>query len=96
MDIGKLMEQARKLQEELQRKLQEMRVEGSAGGEMVKVVLDGTKNLVDIKISEEIFRDGDLEMLQDLIIAAFQDASRKVEEESSNLIGSMGLPPGLF
>ncbi len=96
MDIGKLMEQARKLQEELQSKLHEMRVEGSAGGEMVKVILDGTKNLVDIKISEEIFQDGDLEMLRDLIIAAFQDASRKVEEESGKLIGSMGLPPGLL
>ncbi len=96
MDISKLMRQAQELQRELQEKLQQMRVEGSAGGEMVKVVLDGGKNLVDIKISQEIIQEGDVEMLQDLIIAAFQDASRKVEEESSKLIASMGIPPGLF
>ncbi len=96
MDIGKLMAQAKKMQEELQRRLQELRVEGSAGGGMVKVLLDGTRTLVDIKISPEVFEEGDLEMLQDLILAAFQDAYQKVEEESGKIISSLGIPPGLI
>jgi len=96
MDINKLMKEARRMQEELQRKLEELKVEGSSGGGMVVVTMDGAKNVLDIKISEEIFKENDVEMLQDLILAAIQDASSKVEEESKNLIGSLGLPPGLF
>lgn len=96
MDINKLMKEARKMQEELQNKLSELKVEGSAGGGMVTVIMDGAKNVIDIKISEEIFQENDVEMLQDLILAALQDASAKVEEESKNLIASFGLPPGLF
>ncbi len=96
MDIGKLMAQAKKMQEELQTKLRELKVEGSAGGGMVKVVMDGTRTLVDVKISPEVFEEADLEMLQDLIVAAFQDAYQKVEEESGKIIASLGIPPGLM
>ncbi len=96
MDINKLMREARRMQDDIQKKLEEIKVEGSAGGGMVVIEMDGKKNVVDIKISEEIFQENDIEMLRDLILAAFQDASSKVEEESSKLVSSLGLPPGLF
>lgn len=76
-----------------------MRVEGSSGGGMVNVVLDGTKNLISLEINPEVVDKEDTEMLQDLIIAAFNDANAKVDEAISEKMGAFGAGlkiPGLF
>lgn len=78
MDIQKMLEQAQRMQEELRRTLKEMRVEASAGGGMVKVVMSGDKQIVSLTIEPEASED--IEMLQDLIIAAVNECGRKVDE----------------
>ncbi len=78
MDIQKMLEQAQRMQEELRRTLKEMRVEASAGGGMVKVIMSGDKQIVSLTIEPEASED--IEMLQDLIIAAVNECGRKVDE----------------
>ena len=83
----------------MQRQLSEMRVEGSSGGGMVSVTLDGSKGLMSIKLDPEVVDKDDVEMLQDLITAAFNDAAAKVDEEVAQKLGAMGAGlkiPGLF
>jgi nucleoid-associated protein EbfC len=92
-NLQKMLKKAQEMQEQLQRETAEMRVEGSSGGGMVSIVLDGTKNVVSIKIDPEVINKDDAEMLQDLIIAAFNDANSKVEEALSEKLG--GLNAGL-
>jgi hypothetical protein len=83
-----MIKQAQKVQEELQREMRQLRVEASAGGGIVTVAMNGIKELVDLKIDPEVFKSGDAEMLQDLIIAAINEASRKADEAlKSKLIG---------
>ena len=93
-----MMQQAQKMQEKLQAEVAQIRVDGTAGGGMVSVKMDGHKNVLGVKIDPEAA--GDVEMLQDLVLAACNDASRKVDEESQKkmggMLGGMGLPPGLF
>jgi nucleoid-associated protein EbfC len=93
-----MMQQAQKMQQKLQEEIAQIRVEASAGGGMVTVKMDGQKNVVGVKIDPEVA--GDVEMLQDLVMAACNEAVKKVEEESqrkmSGMLGGMGLPPGLF
>ncbi len=89
MDIRQMMKQAQKLQEQLQRQSQEMRVEATAGGGMVTVVVDGQKNLQSIRIDPEVVSKDDVEMLQDLIVAAINDAHRRVDEEMQKTVGGM-------
>jgi DNA-binding YbaB/EbfC family protein len=93
-----MMQQAQKMQEKLQAEVALIRVEGTAGGGMVSVKMDGHKNVLGVKIDPEVA--GDVEMLQDLVVAAFNDAAKKVDEESQKkmggMLGGMGLPPGLF
>lgn len=97
VDFMKLLEKAKQVQEEMQAKLSQVKVEGSSGGGMVKVVMDGAKNVLDIQIDPEVINPDDREMLQDLIVAAFNDASAKAEEEAKKLLQELGLPfPGLF
>src|SRR5215467_13682119 len=100
IDIGEMMKQAQQMQDELQREMQQVRVSATAGGGIVTVEMNGTKEVVDLKIEPEIFKSADVEMLQDLIIAAVNEASRKVDEAMKGKLGSklggMGLPPGLF
>ena len=72
----------------------DLRVEGNAGGGMVTVVVNGAKQIQSLKIDPEVVSNEDVEMLQDLIIAAINDAHRKAEEEMSQKMGGM-LPPGL-
>jgi len=93
MNIQKMMREAQRVQEELQRKLEELRVDGSAGGGMVTAVMDGKKNLLSLAIAKDAVDPNDLEMLQDLIVAAVASASRRVDEESQKLMG--GLMGGL-
>jgi DNA-binding YbaB/EbfC family protein len=93
-----MMQQAQKMQEKLQAEVALIRVDGTAGGGMVSVKMDGHKNVLGVKIDPEVA--GDVEMLQDLVVAAFNDAAKKVDEESQKkmggMLGGMGLPPGLF
>jgi DNA-binding YbaB/EbfC family protein len=98
-NIQKMLRQAQEMQENMQRELGEMRVEGSSGGGMVVVTLDGSKSLVSIKLDPEVVDKDDVEMLQDLITAAFNDAGAKVDEEVGHKMGAMGAGlkiPGLF
>ena len=91
MNIQKMMVQAQQMQERLQRQMAEMRVEGAAGGGMVTVVINGHKQMQSIKIDPEAVSKDDVEMLQDLILAAVNDAHRKVDEQlASQMQGMMG------
>ena len=93
-----MMKQAQVMQEKMQAEIALIHVEGSAGGGMVTVKMDGHKNITAVKIDPEV--GGDVEMLQDLVVAACADAFKKVEAESQRkmggMLGGMGLPPGLF
>lgn len=95
-NIQELMSQAKQQYEVLQRKMQETVVEGSAGGGTVTVKMDGRKQVLSIKIDPEAVKAGDLEMLQDLITAAFNGASKKVDDSMQSvmggMLGAMGMP----
>ena len=93
MDIQQMMKQAQQMQERLQKQMAELRVEGNAGGGMVIVTINGAKQVQSIRIDPEVVSKDDVEMLQDLIVAAINDAHRKVDEEMSRSVGGM-LPPG--
>ena len=88
------MKQAQQMQEEIAL----IRGEATAGGGMVTVKMDGQKNVLGVKIDPEVA--GDVEMLQDMVMAAFNEAAKKVEDETrqkmSGMLGGLGLPPGLF
>jgi nucleoid-associated protein EbfC len=103
MDLGniqEMMKQAQQMQEEMQRELQQVRVEASVGGGIVTIAMNGAKEVLDIKLDPETVKGGDVEMLQDLILAAFNEAARKADEKikgsMSSKLGGMGLPDGLF
>jgi hypothetical protein len=87
------MKQAQQMQERLQKQMAELRVEATAGGGMVTVVVNGAKQLQSIRIDPEVVSKDDVEMLQDMILAAVNDAQRKVDEELASKMG--GLVPGL-
>ena len=82
------------MQERLQQQMAELRVEGNAGGGMVTVVVNGAKQLQSLKIDPEVVSKEEVEMLQDLIVAAINDAQRKADEEMAQQMGGM-LPPGM-
>ena len=91
MNIQKMVQQAQQMQERLQKQMAEMRVEATAGGGMVTVVVTGGKQLVKLTIDPECVSKDDVEMLQDLIVAALGDAHRKVDEAlASQMQGMMG------
>ena len=96
MNIQAMMKQAQEMQARLQKQMGEMRVEATAGGGMVTVVLTGTKQLQSITIDPEVVSKDDVEMLQDLIVAAVNDANRKVDEQLgqsvSGLMGGLKIP----
>ncbi len=93
-----MMKQAQQMQERLQAEVALIRVEASAGGGMVTVKMDGHKNVLGCVIDPEAA--GDVEMLQDMVVAACNEAAKKVDDESKakmgGMLGGMGLPPGLF
>jgi hypothetical protein len=95
-DLQEMMKQAQQMQEDMQREMQRVRVHASAGGGVVTVEMNGAKELVDLKIDPEAVNSGDVEMLQDLIIAAVNEASRKADEALKGKIGAkfgdLGLP----
>jgi DNA-binding YbaB/EbfC family protein len=99
MDLQKMLKTAKEMQDKLQKETAEMRVEGTSGGGMVTVVLDGQKRLLSIRLEPEVVNKDDIDMLQDLVIAAFNDAAAKVDEEVGRKLGGLtgGLKiPGLF
>ncbi len=97
-NMQSMMKQAQQMQQKLQEEIAQIRVEASAGGGMVTVKMDGQKNVLAVKIDPEVA--GDVEMLQDMIVAACNEAVKKVDEEAhqkmSGMLGGLGLPPGLI
>jgi DNA-binding YbaB/EbfC family protein len=93
MDLQKMMKTAKEMQDRIQKEMAEMRVEGTSGGGMVTVVLDGQKHLLSIRFEPEVVNKDEIDMLQDLTVAAFNDAAAKVDEALSQKLG--GLTGGL-
>jgi DNA-binding YbaB/EbfC family protein len=97
-NMQQMMKQAQQMQQRLQEEIAAIRVEASAGGGMVTVKMDGLKQCLGVKIDPEAA--GDAEMLADMVMAAFNEAARRVDEESRKktqaMLGGLGLPPGLF
>ncbi len=101
MNINKLMKQAQAMQKQMQEaqaKIAELEVEGAAGGGMVKVAIKGDGNVQKVSLDPSIVDPEDVEMLEDLIVAALNDAKTKLEEESAGTMGDatagMQMPPG--
>jgi DNA-binding YbaB/EbfC family protein len=92
MDMRLLMKQAQKMQEKLQREVAEMSVEGSAGGGMVKVTMSGNHSVTGVTIAPEAVDPKDVEMLEDLVRAAINEANRKIEETLAEKMGGLRLP----
>jgi len=96
MNIQQMMKQAQQMQQRLQKEMADLRVEGTAGGGMVTVVMNGNKQIQQLRIDPEVVSKDDVEMLQDLLVAAINDAQRKVEEQLSKsmggLMGGMKIP----
>tara|TARA_Y100000782_G_C10171586_1_gene260039 strand:+ start:184 stop:483 length:300 start_codon:yes stop_codon:yes gene_type:complete len=92
MNIREMVKQAQQMQERLQKQMAETQVEASAGGGMVTVVMNGSKQVVSVKIDPEIVSSNDIEMLQDLIVAAINDAHRKADDKLAGQMGSLKIP----
>src|ERR1017187_3841416 len=97
-NMQQMMRQAQQMQEKMQQDIALIRVTATAGGGMVTVAMDGQKNLLSVKIDPEVA--GDVEMLQDMMLAACGEAVKQVEaqiqQKMGGMLGGMGLPPGLF
>jgi len=103
MNMQKLMQQAQKMQAKMatiQEELAQRTVDGTAGGGMVKATVNGQRDLLGITIDPEVIDPEDIEILEDLIVAAVNDAMRTATEmaaaEMQKVTGGMGLPPGMF
>ncbi len=103
--LQQMLAQFRQAQERLEKRIGELSVEASAGGGMVSVRMNGQKQLTEVRVEPEIFKSKDHEMLQELILAAVNDATRRVDEELSKQVTEItgGMPgitglkiPGLF
>jgi nucleoid-associated protein EbfC len=88
-NLQELMAQAKQQYETLQKKMEQTVVEASAGGGSVTVKMDGRKQVLAIKIDPEAVKAGDVEMLQDLVMAALNEASRKVDQAMQSSVGGM-------
>lgn len=98
-NMQQMMKQAQKLQQEIEQKKEELantEITGTAGGGLVEVTLMGTKEFKKISIKPEAVDPDDIEMLEDLVAAAFQDASRKVDELEQEKLGFLSGMGGLF
>jgi nucleoid-associated protein EbfC len=103
--LQQMLSQFRQVQENLEKRIGELSVEATAGGGMVSVKMNGQKQLTEVRIEPEVFKSKDQEMLQELFLAAVNEATRRVDEELSRQVkditggmpGIMGLKiPGLF
>ncbi|MBN2135912.1 MAG: YbaB/EbfC family nucleoid-associated protein [Acidobacteria bacterium] len=100
MNIKKMMEQAQQMQQKIQEETAALQIEASSGGGMVTAVVSGNKELLELRLEPDVVNPDDVEMLQDLIIAAVNEASRKadeaLQEKLGGMMGGMGLNiPGL-
>jgi nucleoid-associated protein EbfC len=102
-NMGKMMKQVQQMQKQmakLQEELNEMTAEATSGGGVVRVVANGKKEVMEINIEKEALEDADVEMLQDLILSAVNEALRRAEEmaaeEMQKITGGLNLPPGMF
>ena len=91
--VQQMLKQVQQFQEQLQRQLDDLVIEATAGGGMVSVKMNGQKHLVAVQIDPEVYKSGDIEMLQDLLMAAVNEAARKVDEHLASQMG--GLTSGL-
>jgi DNA-binding YbaB/EbfC family protein len=103
--LQQMLSQFRQVQEKLEKQLDEIAVEASAGGGMVIVKMNGQKQLTEVRVEPDVFKSKDQEMLQELILAAVNEAARRVDEELSKQVKDLtgGLPgiaglkiPGMF
>ena len=101
-NLGQMMKQAQQMQgriEEMQNELSKVKISGESGGGLVKVILNGKGLMVGSKIDKSVVNDQDILVLEDLIVAAHNDAKRKVEEyaaeEMKKITGGINLPPGM-
>jgi DNA-binding YbaB/EbfC family protein len=97
MNMQKLLKQAQDMQDRMQRELGETFTESSVGGGIVTVRMDGHKHLLSVKIDPEAMDPEDSEMLEDLIVAAVNEASHKMDDTLKNKVGSLATSlPSLF
>ena len=94
-DLQSMMKQAQQMQEQMGKEMKQTVVDASAGGGAVAVKMRGDFEVVELTISPDLVKDGDVEMIQDLTVAALNEAHRKVEESLKGKLGGM-LPPGLM
>ncbi len=92
-NLQSMMRQAQQMQVKLAEEIAKIRVEATSGGGMVAVTMDGQKNVLSVKIDKEVA--GDVEMLQDLVMAAVNEAARKVDAEKGAKLGGMGIPSNM-
>jgi nucleoid-associated protein EbfC len=94
-DMNAMMKQAQAMQEQMAKDMKATVVDASAGGGAVSVKMRGDFEVLEVKISPDLVKDGDVEMIQDLTVAALNEGRRKVEEALKSKVGGM-LPPGLM
>ena len=102
-NMNKMMKQMQKMQKDMmkaQAELEEMEFEATAGGGMVKVVANGKKEITDVQIKEEVVDPDDVEMLQDLVLAATNDVIKQVDDKTNETMGQftkgLNMPPGMM
>ena len=94
LNIQQMMKQAQQMQEKMAKEMEDLVVEATSGGGVVSVQMKGTHEVVALKIDPEAVKEDDIEMLQDMIVAAINEANRKIDEAMKGKLGGM-LPPGL-
>jgi DNA-binding YbaB/EbfC family protein len=95
MNVAKLLQQAQKAQAEMQKALGELEVEGSAGGGLVKVRLNGLKDLKGVSVDATALAGEGAGLLEDLIVAAWEEATRQLDARTREIMNRFGLPPGM-
>ena len=100
MDMIKNLQGMQSKMQDMQNKLNDVKAEGESGGGMVKIVLTGQYSVVDVKIAKEVIDPEDPELLEDLVLSAFTDASNKIkvkiQNEAAAIAGEMNLPPEMM
>lgn len=97
MKMNQIMKQAKAFQDKVKQELDQLSVEATAGGGMITVSMNGNKSVTGIRIDPEVVDKDDVEMLQDLVMAAVNEAARKVDDEAQQRLGNLaGNIPGLF
>ena len=95
MNVAKLLQQAQRAQAEMQRALISLEAEGSAGGGLVRIRLNGLKELKGVHIDAQALVGETASLVEDLVVAAWEDATRRIDESSRDVLAKAGLPPGL-